>query len=339
MSRAEIAFEDLLLMRRRTRVGSPPPRHEHRPPRHEHRPLLRERWPLRRAVVVLLFAGSAGAAIYPTAATWISDRLHANELSGYVESVAGMLPVERSALLDAARAYNGLLPSGPVIDPYSLGADGIPEALAPGAERYLETLAIGPDAMMGRIRIDEIGVSLPIYHGTGERSLSQGVGHLYGTALPIGGSGTHSVLTSHSGLLNATLFTRLGELAIGDEFTIIVLDETLVYEVDRIETVTPERTEGLRATPGEDYVTLVTCTPTGVNTHRLLVRGHRVPAPLEDTGERLAIAGATGDAGFPWWALGYLAALVAAILLSRLMVRRGQSAPEPSPGPRRRGLT
>jgi len=334
MTGADVMFHELLELRTRPRPRASPP-----PPRHGYRRLQRESWPLRRIVVVLFFIGSTGAAIYPTAAAWFSDRIHATELSGYVESVEGLPPAERTAMLDAARAYNDRLSTGPIVDPYSLGIDGLPEDLADDVDRYLETLAIGVDGMMGRIRIDRIGVSLPIYHGTGERSLSQGVGHLYGTALPVGGPGTHAVLTSHSGLLNAALFTHLEELEVGDVFSVTVLDETLTYEVDQIRTVTPEKTEGLQAVAGEDYITLVTCTPTGVNTHRLLVRGHRVATPANADQGRTAIANDTGDPGFPWWALLFAVAVIGSIAISRLMVRRSAHSrrPEPAPGPRRRG--
>lgn len=332
MSRADLAFNALLTSPARVRAAS-------RPPRHAARPIRRRAWPLRRVAVVLVFTGSAGAAVYPTAAAWFSDRVHATELSGYVETVAGLPAADRSAMLEAAHAYNDSLRSGPVSDPYSLGPDGLPDEHAAEVERYLDALAVGADGMMGRIRIDRIDVSLPIYHGTGERSLSRGAGHLYGTALPVGGTGTHAVLTSHSGLLDATLFTHLDELEIGDTFEITVLDETLTYAVDRIETVRPDETAGLRAIPGADYMTLVTCTPTGVNTHRLLVRGHRVETPDETGAGRMAIANDTGDPGFPWWAVALGCALIVAIVLSRLMVRRATpKAAEPAPGPRRKGL-
>lgn len=331
MSHADLAFNELLISRERPRASAPPPRHALRPAR-------RAAWPLRRALVVLVFAASAGAAIYPTGAAWISDRAHAGELSGYVQSVAALPPTERTEMLEAARAYNAQLASGVIADPYSLGADGLPDERSADLERYLRALSVGAGGMMGRLRIDGIDVALPIFHGTGERSLSQGAGHLYGTSLPVGGLGTHSVLTSHSGLLNATLFTHLEDLEIGDRFEIAVLDETLVYEVDRIETVAPDETDALRASSSEDLVTLVTCTPTGINTHRLLVRGHRVDGPDAAAAGRTALAGDSADPGFPWWAVVYVGAVIAAIALSRLMVRRRPApAPEPPPGPRRKG--
>ena len=142
-------------------------------------------------------------------------------------------------------------------------------------DNYLEVL--NTDGIMGRLTIPKIGVDLPIYHGSSEESLQKGVGHIESTSLPIGGEYRHAVLTGHRGLPNAELFTRLDELTVGDTFYIHVLDRTLAYQVDQITTVEPDEMETLRAVPGEDYVTLVTCTPYGVNTHRLLVRGTRVP--------------------------------------------------------------
>ena len=142
-------------------------------------------------------------------------------------------------------------------------------------EGYEECLNLG-NGMMGYIRIPKIGVELPIYHGVEEDTLARGVGHLPGTALPIGGQGTHAVLTGHTGLPSARLFTDLTELQEGDLFCIFTLDEALCYQVDQIQVVLPSEGEALAPQPGQDYCTLVTCTPYGINSHRLLVRGSRV---------------------------------------------------------------
>lgn len=136
--------------------------------------------------------------------------------------------------------------------------------------------------IMGYLEIPKISVRLPIYHGTGEDSLQHGVGHLAGTSLPVGGLGTHSVLSAHRGLPSALLFTDLDQVQTGDRFYLSILQDTLVYEVDQVLVVTPDEVSALRADPAEDYVTLVTCTPYGVNSHRLLVRGHRVEETAEE---------------------------------------------------------
>ena len=133
---------------------------------------------------------------------------------------------------------------------------------------------------MGTIKIPKISVNLPIYHGTSQTALASGAGHLYGSSLPVGGDGTHSVITGHRGLVNAMMFTRLDEMKTGDFFYIEVMGETLGYEVDRIIVINPDDTSQLKIVPGEDRVTLMTCTPYGVNTQRLLISGHREPIPM-----------------------------------------------------------
>lgn len=178
---------------------------------------------------------------------------------------------ERRAMLDRARQYNGtLLKNGHSVD---LGDD----AAAGKDAEYRELLDAG-DGVMGSIRIPRISVELPILHGSSQAALAQGAGHLYGTSLPVGGRGTHAVLTGHRGLPGATMFTRLDELRRGDVFYIEVFGKTLAYRVDSIRVILP--TEGgryLRIRKGEDRVTLMTCTPYGVNSHRLLVSGIRTP--------------------------------------------------------------
>jgi sortase A len=143
-------------------------------------------------------------------------------------------------------------------------------------EVYNSTLSFSSDGLMGYIEIPSIDVSLPIYHGSEEQVLQVGVGHVEGSSLPIGGTSSHCVLSGHRGLPTAKLFTNLDQLQVGDEFMITVLDETHTYEVDQIRIVEPYEVDDLEIVPGEDYCTLVTCTPYGINSQRLLVRGHRV---------------------------------------------------------------
>ncbi|WP_162616393.1 class C sortase [Xylanimonas allomyrinae] len=248
-----------------------------------------------------------GILLYPSAARWFAARAHDEQVTGYVEEVRQLPLPQKQAALTSAREYNQSLPGVPLGDPYRFppGMD----RTAAGVATYLDQLGLTP--VLGRVRIPVIGVDLPIYHGTSEQTLSLGVGHLFGSSLPVGGEGTHAVLTGHSGLVDATMFDGLHDLKIGDRFTIVVLDEVLTYQVDQILTVEPSDTEPLRPTPGKDYVTLVTCTPIGVNSHRLLVRGIRVPTTAKDA-STTTVPGTGQSAGFPWWALGMLAAPSAA---------------------------
>jgi len=171
---------------------------------------------------------------------------------------------------------------------------------------YLDQLRLGRSDTMARLRIPTIGASLPVFHGTSDETLERGVGHLQGSALPVGGAGTNSVLTGHSGIPQSRLFTDLHDLVAGDLMTVEVVGETLTYQVDRIDTVLPTETDLLQPVPGADLLTLVTCTPIGVNTHRLLVQAHRVEEA--DLPAAVIVAGAAG-AGFPWWGLVWSGAL------------------------------
>jgi sortase A len=262
---------------------------------------------------------------YPQAGAWFSDRAHADTISGYVHTVTSMTPAQTSRELAAAREYNRHLPTGPLQDPYSASGGGRETVTGAAAAQYLHTLDVGPDGIIGILAIPHVGVSLPIYHGTGSLALERGLGHLYGTSLPVGGSGTHAVLAGHSGIAGITLFSNLHKVQLGDTFTVTVLDQTLTYRVDRIRTVLPEQTKDLQAVPGKDYVTLVTCTPIGVNTHRLLVRGVRIPTPADSPGPEFLHGGA--GPGFPWWTLeagaGLLLLLVLTAPTARRRTRRG----------------
>ena len=178
--------------------------------------------------------------------------------------------------------------------------------------------------MMGYIQIPKIRVNLPIYHGTGEEVLAKGVGHMPQSAFPIGGEGNHAVLTGHTGLPSAELFTDLTELQEGDTFYITILGEVLAYQVDQIKVVLPSEGQDLAAVPGEDYCTLVTCTPYGVNSHRLLVRGRRTELPQEEAEQQLKQA-LKQQRNLPWWIL--LVPLGLAIVLMFVLakiVRRGR---------------
>lgn len=176
------------------------------------------------------------------------------------------------AAWELAEAYNAaLVPGVQDLERFT------PEQLEAAAEGYNDLLDIAGDGIMCYVTIPKLDVCLPVYHGTSDAVLELGLGHLLGTSLPIGGNSSHSVLTGHSGLASQQLLSDLDQLESGDVFYIEVLDKTLAYKVDQVKTVLPHETEDLQIIPGQDYCTLVTCTPFGVNTHRLLVRGTRIP--------------------------------------------------------------
>lgn len=204
--------------------------------------------------------------LYPTFSDWWNNRVQSRAVANYSEIVANLDVDKYADFWNAAKAYNeSLLPR---FNPYLLSEEQ--------KAAYPEVLNIAGDGIMGYIEIPTINVSLPIYHGTEESVLQVAIGHLNWTSIPTGGASTHCVVSGHRGLPSARLFTDLDKMVIGDLFMIHVLDETLTYEVDQILIVEPTDTEELLIRQGKDLFTLVTCTPYGVNSHRLLVRGHRV---------------------------------------------------------------
>lgn len=218
----------------------------------------------------LLFLIGLSILLYPL----ISDKWNryrdSKLINQYDTAVANdTVSKEIDEMLSAARAYNEQIKKESIPDAFSI-RDGVTD------ETYESLLNVGPDGMMGYVEIPVIGENIPIYHYTTEESLKKGAGHLFGSSLPIGGENTHAIISAHRGLPSAKLFTDLNLVKEGDVFYIHVLNETLAYQVDQILTVEPEETESLAIQEGEDLVTLVTCTPYAVNTHRLLVRGHRI---------------------------------------------------------------
>ena len=209
--------------------------------------------------------------LYPVISNHVNEK-YASEIHTAYEEV--IQQADNSALLRAkelAIAYNESITPGAADDAYSQAA------LLEASVDYEAQLNIAGNGTMGYVEIPKINVNLPIYHGTGNDSLERGVGHLLGSSLPVGGESTHAILTGHSGMATQKMFTDLSQLILGDVFYLHVLDETLAYQIDNITTVLPYDTSLLGVTSGEDYCTLVTCTPYGVNTHRLLVRGTRIP--------------------------------------------------------------
>lgn len=224
------------------------------------------------SLAVLLFLLALGFTLYPLIANQYNQRHQSQIHTAYQEQIAQADDTEINTIREKAIAYNESLLSGiPAEDAFSN------EALTGASENYGSLLNLTDSGIMGYVRIPNIAVTLPIYHGTDANTLEIGIGHLLGSSLPVGGESTHAVLTAHSGMANQKMFSDLDRLKEGDVFYLEVLDEVLAYQVNAINIVLPHDTTYLRITTGEDYCTLVTCTPFGVNTHRLLVRGTRIP--------------------------------------------------------------
>lgn len=228
-----------------------------------------------KIVIILIFLAGLSLLLYPLVANQWNNHRQKQLISNYESVVADKEAagkIDYAAEMKKAEAYNdALLPS---ILPDSFA---VAEAQTEADSSYENSLNIAGDGMMGIVEIPKIDIKLPIYHGTSDEVLQKAAGHLEGSSLPIGGENTHAVIFAHRGLPSASLFTDLDQLEIGDHFLIHVLDETLCYEVDQILVVDPEDTSALAVEDGEDLMTLLTCTPYGVNTQRLMVRGHRVP--------------------------------------------------------------
>lgn len=221
-------------------------------------------------IAVIFIIVGTGIFLYPSISNYFAEKNHVEAIRNYDKIVAGIEEDSIKEEKEKAQTYNENLSGDPVHDPFVFGSGyALPE-------NYKEVLNLSEDGIMGYIQIPKILVDLPIYHGTSEEVLEKGVGHIQNTSVPIGGNSTHSVLTGHTGLPNAELFTRLDELVVGDIFYIHVLNDILTYKVYEIKVVLPDNIDELRITSGEDLVTLVTCTPYGVNSHRLLVKAKRV---------------------------------------------------------------
>ncbi|MBN9643749.1 class C sortase [Corynebacterium mendelii] len=266
----------------------------------------RRRSPLRPFIIplIVLLIGMTVLS-YPVVATQWNNYRAMHKAKAYTKVIDSMSPEQRQALAQAAVAYNENL-TGVDYDFFTKQ----PNMKSPQYAEYLQLLAQS-DAM-GQIVIPPINVDLPIYHGTSDATLDKGVGHLYGSSLPVGGSGTHAVLTAHTGFNDQTLFDNLDELEEGDEFFVRTVAGTNKYVVDQIHVVLPESTDDLKVFPGKDFVTLVTCTPYGINSHRLLVRGHRVDYTPEVDDEKIT---KTTGLVWQWWMIAVLAAIGLILLL------------------------
>lgn len=206
-----------------------------------------------------------GLLLYPLVGELLSEKYHSDVESTYTAAIRDTDAAELTAQHEAAEQYNAMLSGATITEG---GASAPPLA-------YAQQLTVG--GVMAYVDIPKIGVYLPVQHGTDADTLESAVGHVIGTSLPVGGSSTHAVLSAHSGMASSRLFSDIDQLAVGDVFYIHVLGDTLAYKVDAVHTVLPTDTSRLQIEDGKDYVTLVTCTPFGINTHRLLVRGYRVP--------------------------------------------------------------
>lgn len=229
------------------------------------------------SLAVLFFLLALGLTIYPVFSSRYNEAHQSQIHTEYQEAVNALPDTAIPEARAAAQSYNKELWSS-IVQYGSYSKDSVTSAM----EEYAGLLDLTGTGTMGYVHIPKLAVSLPIYHGTEEETLDRGVGHLIGSSLPIGGSSTHAILTGHSGLASQKMFSDLDKLEIGDTFYLEVLNEFLAYEVDQINTVLPHDTTYLGLEEGKDLCTLVTCTPFGVNTHRLLVRGHRVAYTPED---------------------------------------------------------
>lgn len=257
--------------------------------------------------LVLVLVVGFSLLLYPSVSDWWNSMHQSRAVASYTQKVSQLDKADYQSAWQAARDYNQTLTQKP--NRFFMSDE----------ERavYDELLNVAGNGVMGTIEIKKINVSLPIYHGTSEAVLQVAIGHVEGSSLPTGDPGAHAVLSGHRGLPSAKLFTELDKMQLGDTFLLHVLDETFTYEVDQILTVLPEEVEALAIDPEMDYCTLVTCTPYGINTHRLLVRGHRVETVAEKAPVVIRSDASVID---PWVVVpflcipGLLALLVAALL-------------------------
>lgn len=221
--------------------------------------------------IVLIFLAGIGVLSYPLVSSVINNYVSRSSVEEYTKKVAQLPDQKTGELIEEAKKYNNSLSNNLILtDPFDQ------EAFQKIGADYQKVLNINDDGLIGYIDIPKINVYLPIYHGTDSKVLAKGAGHLQNTSLPVGGESTHSVISAHSAYPCETFFDYLTDMQVGDEFYIHILDRTLKYQVDQIEVILPEEVNSLRIVKGEDLVTLLTCTPYSVNTHRLLVRGKRV---------------------------------------------------------------
>lgn len=250
-------------------------------------------------VIGIIFLAGLSLLLYPFVANQWNNYRQKQLISGYEQVVSDKEAAEGidyDAERKKAEDYNEALLPCVLPDSFALAESSGVDPV------YMNTLNIAGDEMMGSVEIPKINIKIPIYHTTEEDVLNKGAGHLEGSSLPVGGANTHAVISAHRGLPSASLFTDLDQMKVGDHFLLHVLDETLCYEVDKISAVKPEDTSALAVEDGQDLVTLLTCTPYGVNTERLLVRGHRVPYVEEKVKEeKTVLSGSSLHTNYLLW--------------------------------------
>ena len=250
-------------------------------------------------VIGIIFLAGLSLLLYPFVANQWNNYRQKQLISGYEQVVSekeAAEGIDYDAERKKAEDYNEALLPCVLPDSFALAESSGVDPV------YMNTLNIAGDEMMGSVEIPKINIKIPIYHTTEEDVLNKGAGHLEGSSLPVGGANTHAVISAHRGLPSASLFTDLDQMKVGDHFLLHVLDETLCYEVDKISVVKPEDTTALAVEDGQDLVTLLTCTPYGVNTERLLVRGHRVPYVEEKVKEeKTVLSGSSLHTNYLLW--------------------------------------
>mgnify|MGYP003273301844 FL=1 len=274
-------------------------------------------------VICIIFLAGLSLLLYPFVANQWNNYRQKQLISGYEQVVSekeAAEGIDYDAERKKAEDYNEALLPCVLPDSFALAESSGVDPV------YMNTLNIAGDEMMGSVEIPKINIKIPIYHTTEEDVLNKGAGHLEGSSLPVGGANTHAVISAHRGLPSASLFTDLDQLKEGDHFLIHVLNETLCYEVDKISVVKPEDTSALAVEDGQDLVTLLTCTPYGVNTERLLVRGHRVPYVEEEVKEeKTVLSGSSLHTNYLLWVfvgLSVTALFIFVLYLKEIKLKR-----------------
>ncbi len=288
-------------------------------------------------LIILLFIVGAGVLVYPTVSNEWNNYVQSTLIDSYTETVSAMTAEDYEDEWTAARAFNaGITENAIGSDAFNLGTEG--DAVEPSddfySSDYYSVLNVNGDGIMGYLSIPKINLKLPVMHGTYDTFIQTALGHMNGTALPIGGEGTHSVIVGHRGLPSSKLFTDLDQMELGDKFYIHVLDETLAYQVDEISPMIEADdidtlSQAMAVEEGKDYVTLFTCTPYGVNTHRLLVRGTRVEYLGEDevpTGTDAVVESVKSY--YMIYTIAGIIAVIIIILIIRAIFKRKGNKPE-----------
>lgn len=264
-------------------------------------------------LIILIFTAGIILLLYPTVSDILSRMTSTAVIAQYQSEVKGIEEAEMDAMIAAAEQYNKNLPEILTMDPFGTSSK------EPYKEDQEYNRLLSLDGIIGYVDVPKVDIYLPVYHGTSEDTLQKGVGHLYGSALPVGGEGSHSVVSAHRGLPAAKLFTDLDQIETGDVFYFHVLNRILAYQVDQVAVVDPTALEHLNPVSGKDYMTLFTCTPYGVNSHRLLIRGVRIPYEITGAdGIAEAIAPPKTEAALPQWITFFFtgAAAIALVILA-----------------------